>query len=305
MNYQDKLVLDWNLDDASQDGYLHTRSFPLSLGDNKEFFDIKEKKIPLVILVGKEEEYVVVALSRDKYPGEINSIKETSKNNYILNEVIVNNSILKNKKIIGFSYLYRINLEIIKRHGAGEILVRKGVRIQLFKTKDKYIYKLFFIDDGLKRWRKYRQGDYISRENVETIEKIKINSSLKLSFKELGERINKKKQIKEKTKVYSEEFIRNADVIAFALKRSAGFCELCGKVSPFRKDNDEAYLEVHHLIPLSKGGDDLPVNVSALCPNCHRFLHHGKNRITEIKRLISDIKSKTEKIFPLEINQLV
>ena len=78
-----KLVLDWNLDDASQDGYLHTRSFPLSLGDNQEFAKIKELREPLIIQIDNDSS-IIVAISREKYPGKINSIGESSKNYLIL-----------------------------------------------------------------------------------------------------------------------------------------------------------------------------------------------------------------------------
>lgn len=33
------------------------------------------------------------------------------------------------------------------------------------------------------------------------------------------------------------------------------------------------YLESHHIIWLSKGGDDSIENTVALCPNCHRKMH--------------------------------
>ncbi|WP_196607201.1 HNH endonuclease [Pectinatus frisingensis] len=37
-----------------------------------------------------------------------------------------------------------------------------------------------------------------------------------------------------------------------------------------------SYLEVHHVIPLSKDVDDTADNAIALCPNCHRELHFVK-----------------------------
>ncbi|MFX5176317.1 HNH endonuclease, partial [Acinetobacter baumannii] len=53
-------------------------------------------------------------------------------------------------------------------------------------------------------------------------------------------------------------------------------CECCGSLAPFSRRRDGSpYLEVHHKRPLSKGGDDTVENAVALCPNCHRFEHHG------------------------------
>ena len=69
---------------------------------------------------------------------------------------------------------------------------------------------------------------------------------------------------------------RNPDVIAEVLLRAKGHCELCAKPAPFfRLTDGSPYLEVHHKIQLSKGGDDTVENAIAVCPNCHRFKHHG------------------------------
>jgi 5-methylcytosine-specific restriction protein A len=71
-------------------------------------------------------------------------------------------------------------------------------------------------------------------------------------------------------------FIRNPDVVAEVLHRANGTCEGCKKPAPFlRKKDQSPYLEVHHLIQLSDGGEDTIENAVALCPNCHRELHFG------------------------------
>ncbi|MFC1652495.1 HNH endonuclease [Planctomycetota bacterium] len=38
------------------------------------------------------------------------------------------------------------------------------------------------------------------------------------------------------------------------------------------------FLEVHHLFRLADDGPDIPDNVAAICPNCHRELHYGADR---------------------------
>lgn len=71
-------------------------------------------------------------------------------------------------------------------------------------------------------------------------------------------------------------FVRNPDVVAEALFLAKGRCERCLAKAPFtRRSNGEPFLEVHHVVPLADGGDDSLENVMALCPNCHRFEHHG------------------------------
>lgn len=69
-------------------------------------------------------------------------------------------------------------------------------------------------------------------------------------------------------------FLRNPDVVAEVLFRSKGACEDCGKPAPFHRASDGSpYLEVHHKVLLSEGGDDTVKNAIALCPNCHRARH--------------------------------
>jgi len=76
------------------------------------------------------------------------------------------------------------------------------------------------------------------------------------------------------TKIKS--FVRNPDVAAEALLRASGRCEKCLGAAPFlRRKDGSPFLEVHHQLPLSEGGEDTVENAIALCPNCHREAHHG------------------------------
>ncbi len=52
-----------------------------------------------------------------------------------------------------------------------------------------------------------------------------------------------------------------------------GFCQLCNQRAPFHNKEDIPFLETHHIIWLSKGGEDSVHNTVALCPNCHRKMH--------------------------------
>lgn len=71
-------------------------------------------------------------------------------------------------------------------------------------------------------------------------------------------------------------YVRNPDVVAEVLLRADGQCELCKGSAPFnRKADGSPYLEVHHQVQLSKGGEDTVENAVALCPNCHRREHFG------------------------------
>lgn len=67
--------------------------------------------------------------------------------------------------------------------------------------------------------------------------------------------------------------IRDKDVVVEVHKRSNGVCELCGSHAPFKDQAGKPYLEVHHIVWLSWGGEDSVENAVALCPNCHRKMH--------------------------------
>ncbi|HRZ59075.1 MAG TPA: HNH endonuclease [Rubrivivax sp.] len=93
----------------------------------------------------------------------------------------------------------------------------------------------------------------------------------------------------------SAEYIRDPKVRAWTLQRAQGRCELCGHSAPFVDDYSEPYLESHHITPLANGGPDTPGNTAALCPDCHRELHLGLERVTKTELLRSLITVKDAK----------
>jgi predicted HNH restriction endonuclease len=83
-----------------------------------------------------------------------------------------------------------------------------------------------------------------------------------------------------KISILRTEFQRNPDVIAEVLLRADGNCEHCGQSAPFCRATDGTpYLEVHHIVPLAQDGEDTVINTLALCPNCHRKMHYGANKV--------------------------
>jgi len=90
------------------------------------------------------------------------------------------------------------------------------------------------------------------------------------------ERLSKASRLPRKTEIKTWVFVRNPDVVAEVLIRAVGVCESCKEPAPFnRKSDSSPYLEVHHKITLSEGGEDTVENAIALCPNCHRREHYG------------------------------
>lgn len=49
---------------------------------------------------------------------------------------------------------------------------------------------------------------------------------------------------------------KNLYVVEFAKRRAGGTCELCEELAPFKKREGEPYLETHHIVWLSNGGED-------------------------------------------------
>lgn len=84
----------------------------------------------------------------------------------------------------------------------------------------------------------------------------------------------KKMTVKESARTYYE---RSSAVRNYVLERANGRCECCGKDAPFLNKNGDPYLESHHIHRLSDLGIDDPQHVAAICPTCHRKIHHGAN----------------------------
>lgn len=85
---------------------------------------------------------------------------------------------------------------------------------------------------------------------------------------------------------------RLAAVRRYVLARVAGFCESFNEPAPFMTRQGEPYLEPHHTRHLSDGGPDDPRFVGAVCPSCHRELHHGLHGQAKNEALIEAIRQK-------------
>jgi 5-methylcytosine-specific restriction protein A len=70
-------------------------------------------------------------------------------------------------------------------------------------------------------------------------------------------------------------YLRSDDLKVYVLRRADGSCEGCETPAPFTTKAGRPYLEPHHTRRLSDGGPDDYHHVIALCPTCHRRVHHG------------------------------
>jgi 5-methylcytosine-specific restriction protein A len=84
--------------------------------------------------------------------------------------------------------------------------------------------------------------------------------------------------VPEKEVVMLQRRRRDVAVASWAQEQANGRCELCQADAPFEDSMGFPFLEVHHIVPLAEGGTDSPANVVALCPNCHRRCHRGRDR---------------------------
>lgn len=70
---------------------------------------------------------------------------------------------------------------------------------------------------------------------------------------------------------------RSEAVKIYVLRRSGGICEGCNQPAPFQRPDGVYYLEPHHVRRIADAGPDHPRWVAALCPNCHRRVHHAND----------------------------
>ena len=85
------------------------------------------------------------------------------------------------------------------------------------------------------------------------------------------------------------------------LEHYGAVCQICGfdfeKVYG-KRDNDEPYIEIHHINPLAESSAekgehkvDYVNDLIPVCANCHRMLHHMKKRTlhpSELKAILTD-----------------
>ena len=88
---------------------------------------------------------------------------------------------------------------------------------------------------------------------------------------------------------------RSEAVRIYVLRRADGTCESCQQAAPFlTQAGRRPYLEPHHIYRLADGGPDTPDCVAAICPNCHKEIHHGINGKTLNDRLVLHIRNMEE-----------
>jgi 5-methylcytosine-specific restriction endonuclease McrA len=84
---------------------------------------------------------------------------------------------------------------------------------------------------------------------------------------------------------------RNPYVAELAKRKAKGICQLCKNPAPFNDKDGKPYLETHHIVWISEGGEDTIENCTALCPNCHKKMHI-LNLKSDIAKLLANTTAK-------------
>ncbi|MEV0299242.1 HNH endonuclease signature motif containing protein [Nocardia sp. NPDC050710] len=90
--------------------------------------------------------------------------------------------------------------------------------------------------------------------------------------------------------------IRLAAARRSVIFRSGGLCEnpACGKPAPDHTDRGHPVLEVDHVSDIATGGRDHPVQMIALCPDCHAVKTRGRSRHQLRERLLAAARDRHE-----------
>ncbi len=126
---------------------------------------------------------------------------------------------------------------------------------------------------------------FLAENKIEALHELKEKKAKKLSDQELYKRAKQSaKKVGNRT-VVSTQYDRSVWVSEYTKRKASGICQLCNHKAPFKNKAGESFLEIHHILWLSKGGEDSIENTIALCPNCHRKMHILNTREDKLKLL--------------------
>ena len=128
----------------------------------------------------------------------------------------------------------------------------------------------------------------LSEEQLKKRAEISLNKQLKkqVSVEKIHERIVHLERDMVFRQISKSALARNPYVAELAKRKAKGICQLCENPAPFNDKDGKPYLETHHIVWLSEGGEDTIENCTALCPNCHKKMHI-LNRKIDIAKVLS------------------
>ena len=87
----------------------------------------------------------------------------------------------------------------------------------------------------------------------------------KTSYADLEKRAKTAPAKPGKVQTTGSQYTRDIWVAEFAKRRANGTCQLCGQQAPFKDKHDKPFLETHHIVWLSEGGEDTVDNTVVFC----------------------------------------
>jgi 5-methylcytosine-specific restriction enzyme A len=88
---------------------------------------------------------------------------------------------------------------------------------------------------------------------------------------------------------YSVQKVRKRDqAAARSVRKLYDNCQISGDQFVFNNKQGKAYLEVHHLIPLGKGGADSAHNMIVVSAQIHKMLHHADVSAIDLSQITNN-----------------
>lgn len=207
------------------------------------------------------------------------------------------------RKFIGVGYLY--NYELVEQKTAkGEMFSNYRYDINLIPLEDNQFDWQWISDrrgmtgsivdknlkapEAWKTWIKEGHKEVLVFKDYSEIEE-QFNSQVSSLLKNGKIQIPAGNITPNSSTAFVKQIQRDPAVKAWVLQNSEGICESCQSRAPFEVDDGRFYLEVHHIKQLALNGSDRIENAVALCPNCHREIHYGKNRVKIVEALYQNI----------------
>jgi|GEM_PF-878018 len=149
------------------------------------------------------------------------------------------------------------------------------------KKRQVFIFPLSLKDNS--------DPEALNKQLLDNIFETKVKKAKRLPLDKLRDKAREAKKKVGQRKTISNYIYRDPNVSLFVKLRANGVCDLCDKPAPFILKNKEPYLESHHVLHLSKTGEEGIHNAVALCPNCHRKMH-SLNMSNDRKKLFNKIE---------------
>lgn len=218
-------------------------------------------------------------------------VKHFKNENVFLSKV---NSLLVSENELGylldvcFGRYYFLEIHFEFRNSNGEI---RNTPLQIFQE---------FLEIG------YQSVDFIDT-NSDASDEVREQSRINISDGyETEDDISKSnnRNPEQGSSSSSDRFKTDSRLAKTVIKRASFTCEYDELHETFLNKKGDNYMEAHHIIPMSKQSEFLPINVDrtenivSICPNCHKAIHYGSDteKAERLQKLFDSRKEKLQAI---------